>query len=1180
MNLKYPVLLALLGAPMAQATTFINEIHYDNDGSDVGEAIEIVGTEGTDLAGMSLVLYNGNGGTVYNTTALSGVLTNQQGHFGTLTFNISGIQNGSPDGMALVDSTGAVIQFLSYEGELTATDGPANGLTSTDIGVSEEGDTLVGDSLQLIGTGDFAEDFTWAAASANTFGAVNTDQILGDGSDGDGGDPGGDPGGSPDSVFINEIHYDNDGTDAGEAVEVAGFADTDLSGLSLVLYNGNGGTVYNTVALSGVLANQQAGFGTLSFAISGIQNGSPDGIALVNAEGAVRQFLSYEGEITASDGPAVGMTSTDIGVEEPGTTTLGFSLQLGGTGSSYSDFVWEDAANNTFDEVNTNQTFVAPVPFINEIHYDNDGTDADEGVELAGAASLDLAGYSIVLYNGNGGTVYDTVALSGVLPSQQDGFGTLSFAISGMQNGAPDGLALVDPDGIVMQFLSYEGEMTATDGPATGLLSTDIGVSESSSTAIGFSLQLGGQGSSYEDFTWEAAASATFDEVNNNQTFGAGGGDGGGDPPVPLTCDFGFTLIHDVQGSGTVSPLVGQSVEVQAVVTAVYPTLEAFFVQEEAADFDADSLTSEGIFVFNPGSTFVYPALGDVVALRGEVSEFFDRTEITLSEEVLNCGQDSVAATAMTMPFDSPEGLESVEGMLVSFAQDLVVTNTFELGRFGQFELSSQLRFIPTNQFLPGSQEAIDLAAFNARDVIQISDTETEQNADIIIYPTGGLSAANTLRLNDTVSALVGVMDFSFGDYQIIPTQQPIFTTTNLRTTEPELESGSLTVASFNVLNFFNGDGQGGGFPTSRGADTFTDFERQADKIVAALAAMNADIVGLIEIENDGYVEFSAIGELVERLNAEVGVDTYTFVNPGVAAIGTDEIAVGFIYKPAVVSLEGVSQILDSSNSIVDDEGNPLFVDTKNRPALAQEFNVLNEGGSIVLTVNHLKSKGSACDDLGDPDTGDGQANCNLTRTNAAIAIAAWLDDVYPGKPVMVMGDLNAYAKEDPISALTSAGYTNLIAQFEGDQAYSFSFSGEVGYLDHALANAILLEKVVDATEWHINSDEPVALDYSSVFSSDFNDMDDYAPDAYRSSDHDPVLISLTFATPQRVRGDIDRDGDVDRHDIRRLLRAISTGRTIHKSFDLNHDGVIDEHDAFLLRQLCTRDKCQIEDSL
>ena len=120
----------------------------------------------------------------------------------------------------------------------------------------------------------------------------------------------------------------------------------------------------------------------------------------------------------------------------------------------------------------------------------------------------------------------------------------------------------------------------------------------------------------------------------------------------------------------------------------------------------------------------------------------------------------------------------------------------------------------------------------------------------------------------------------------------------------------------------------------------------------------------------------------------------------------------------------------------------------------------------------------------------------------------------------------------------------------------------------------------MDATEWNINADEPVALDYSSVFSSDFNDMDDYAPDAYRSSDHDPVLVSLNFAKAKKVRGDFDHDGDVDLNDIRKLRRAISTGRKIHKSFDLDRDGDVDNRDASLLRRLCTRDKCQVEEQL
>jgi len=129
------------------------------------------------------------------------------------------------------------------------------------------------------------------------------------------------------TIFINEIHYDNTGTDAGEAVEIAGPAGTDLTGWTLELYNGNGGASYGTIALSGVIANQQGGFGTLSFAAVGLQNGAPDGIALVDASSALVQFLSYEGAFTAVDGPATGQLSTDIGVLESGSGAVGNLLE-------------------------------------------------------------------------------------------------------------------------------------------------------------------------------------------------------------------------------------------------------------------------------------------------------------------------------------------------------------------------------------------------------------------------------------------------------------------------------------------------------------------------------------------------------------------------------------------------------------------------------------------------------------------------------------------------------------------------------------------------------------------------------------------------------------------------------------------------------------------------------------
>jgi len=179
-NVFLPMLFTCLAwAPAYATSVFINEIHYDNTGGDTGEAIEIAGPTGTNLSGWSLVLYNGSDLMGYNTTSLSGIILDQQNGFGTLSIPIAPIQNGAPDGLALVDATNNVVQFLSYEGSFIAVGGPANGLSSMDIGVSEASTNPIGNSLQLIGTGTMYEDFTWAAAMPNTFDAVNTGQTFG-----------------------------------------------------------------------------------------------------------------------------------------------------------------------------------------------------------------------------------------------------------------------------------------------------------------------------------------------------------------------------------------------------------------------------------------------------------------------------------------------------------------------------------------------------------------------------------------------------------------------------------------------------------------------------------------------------------------------------------------------------------------------------------------------------------------------------------------------------------------------------------------------------------------------------------------------------------------------------------------------------------------------------------------
>ncbi|MCF2949719.1 ExeM/NucH family extracellular endonuclease [Paraglaciecola aquimarina] len=654
---------------------------------------------------------------------------------------------------------------------------------------------------------------------------------------------------------------------------------------------------------------------------------------------------------------------------------------------------------------------------------------------------------------------------------------------------------------------------------------------------------------------------------------GNNGGSGGEEPSADLgVCADPTTLISAIQGSGDVSPLEGQAHVVEAIVTGVYANFNGFFVQEEDADMDADSQTSEGLFVFYTGDL---PSVGSVVRVKGEVEEFFDKTQLKASETLLTCGTQIASTTPLILPFSSANDIETLEGMLVTSAQELVVTNTFELARYGQTSLSSKLLFQPTNVHVPGSQQAIDLAATNALDQIILADDSSEQNPEVIPYPTGNLSATNSLRLGDTVASLTGVVDYSFGDFVILPTTEPSFVNTNQRTSAPDLNLGNLKVASLNVLNYFttlniSGNTCGPSALGCRGAESAEEFTRQKAKTVAAIVAMDADILGLMEIENSGTNEGSAIADLVAGINAEMGAGTYAVVDTA-GPVGTDAITVALIYKPAKVSLVGALGILDSSNSITDANG-PLFVDTKNRPALVQKFALTENGEELVVSVNHFKSKGSGCG-VGDDDLTTGQGNCNLTRTRAAQALTAFIAANFADTPTLILGDLNAYAKEDPITQIESAGYTNLVNYFGGDKAYSYSFDGQLGTLDHALANNKALAKVVDVTEWHINADEPIALDYNTNFKKANHITDYYAPDAYRMSDHDPVLIALQFDLAA-ILGDLDGDGDVDTLDVRLFQIGVRNGEITDLNFDFNNDGAVNTRDVRGFTGLCTRARC------
>ncbi len=455
---------------------WINEFHYDNDSTDTGEFVEIAGPAGIDLSGWSVVGYNGNGGGVYDTVNLSGTIPDQQGCMGTLAFTFTGMQNGSPDGLALVDDLGTVIEFISYEGVITATDGPANGMTSVDIGVFEPTDTPVGQSLQLAGTGAQASDFTWQSPATNTEGLPNNSQTF-DGCDGCTSDPECD-----DGIYCN-----------GAETCVAGACQP--------------GTAVNC----------------------------DDGVACTD---------DSCNETTDSCDNVANDANCDDGLYCNGAETCDALLDCqAGT---------DPCPGQSCDEATDTCVPTSSDPWINEFHYDNDSTDTGEFVEVAGPAGTNLSGWSVVGYNGNGGGVYDTVNLSGTIPDQQGCMGTLAFAFTGMQNGSPDGLALVDDLGTVIEFISYEGVITATDGPANGMTSVDIGVFEPSDTPVGLSLQLAGTGAQSSDFSWQSPATNTAGLPNNSQTFdGCGGCTGDAECDDGLFCNGAETCVAGSCQPGT-----------------------------------------------------------------------------------------------------------------------------------------------------------------------------------------------------------------------------------------------------------------------------------------------------------------------------------------------------------------------------------------------------------------------------------------------------------------------------------------------------------------------------------------------------------------------------------------------------------------------------------------------------
>ncbi len=790
---------------------------------------------------------------------------------------------------------------------------------------------------------------------------------------------------------------------------------------------------------------------------------------------------------------------------------------------------WVGYSQDTFDGLGSHTIDNgggAAEPVINEFVASHTGTDAYEYIEIYGDPDTDYSGYTLLQLEGDSGSntgTIDTVLSAGT--TDANGFWVSNFFTNEFENGTitlllvsgftgTDGMDLDTDDNGTLDTIPWTA---IVDGVA--IFDGDGGDQTYTATVLeeyydGLSYPPGGA-SRYPDgsSTWVrndfdlAGIPGFTGTIADGEAYNTPGAANQIYVPPPEGCDDEYTAIYNIQGDGLYSPLDGNEVSTEGVVVGDFQNgLNGFYLQD--VNGDGNPTTSDGIFVYYTGADV---NVGDTVRVHGYVDEYYSLTEITGVSQLWSCGTAELPEPAeITLPVASVNDFEAYEGMYVTFPQALYISEYYNYDRYGEIVFTEERQFQPTAIYDPYTAEAEALALYNTLSRITLDDGRSWQNPDPAIHPNGDeFTLENLFRGGDQVANLTGTLDYNHGLYKLQPTQGGDYTPMNPRPEAHEDVGSGLKVASFNVLNYFTTLG-------SRGADTELEFERQRNKIFAALADIDADVVGLIEIENNG----TAVQDLVMGLNEYLGADVYAYIDTGV--IGFDEITVAYIYKPAAVTLVGAHAVLDDPSftnplGYVDEDGNP---DYKTRPALAQTFMDNQTGGIFTAVVNHLKSKGSDCEDDDEvPEQIDDdpvQGNCNLTRTMGAQALVDWLATDPTGSndtDFLIMGDLNAYDKEDPIDVLLASGYSDLILNYQGEYAYSYVFDGQLGYLDHGLANSGLNPEITGATIWHINADEPDLIDYDMTYKRDAQDAL-YEPNAYRSSDHDPVIVGMDLFAP------------------------------------------------------------------
>lgn len=560
--------------------------------------------------------------------------------------------------------------------------------------------------------------------------------------------------------------------------------------------------------------------------------------------------------------------------------------------------------------------------------------------------------------------------------------------------------------------------------------------------------------------------------------------------------DNNIISIAQVQGETGLSEKVGEQVTVRGIVTQSWQSddqLGGFFIHSFAEDMDKSPATSEGIFVVTDKQHSRVDT-GEKVRVTGQVEERSKLTSLVDVSSISTCGNaDKIpAATELQLPVQSLEELEALEGMPVKLlpgkGEELTVSGHYNYPRYGFFDISSGRLWTPTQVVMPG-KDAVRQALDNELNRLQVDDNSHVIEPTPLPFSTLQHGKQNSLRSGSTIRSFNGVISQFNDGYRIQPTEELTLKTASRQPQLTQKANNAVRIASFNVLNFFNGNGAGQGFPTPRGADNPEQMQRQLQKIVAALTALDADIIGLMELENDGFGERSAISQLVKALEKASGKD-YAIAEPRAEKIGTDQITVGMIYQP--------ERVKPSSHAIFTRQG-PFSWGS--RPPLAQSFVHEESNTEFSVVVNHFKSKGSCPEDSGSPNSNkhDGQACWNDLRVKSSQQLTQWIEDESLVNPVL-LGDFNAYYHEDPIRYFSENGFYNP----SDAKDYSYVYDSQAGALDHVFVADRLKEAVQAVYHLPFNADEPWIYDY--------RDETYFSKGPFRSSDHDPLVLDLRFS--------------------------------------------------------------------